>query len=329
MKNIHVIVTGGAGYIGSHTCKALAKAGYIPVTVDNLVFGHEWAVKWGPLIKGDFSDPEVLAVAFSYRPVAVLHFAGFAYVGESVVSPDKYYINNVMGTLKLLSGMRLYSCKHIVFSSTCSTYGIPNINPISEEHSQIPINPYGKSKLMVEQILYDYGIAYKMTSVSLRYFNAAGADQDGDVGEDHEPETHLIPSVIQAALGQREFVHILGTDYSTLDGTAVRDYTHVSDLADAHVLALRHLVGGNQSLALNLGTGHGHSVRQVIAAVEDALCVGVPTREVARRVGDPPILVADPRRAASVLGWRPRFASLPDIVESAVAWHRSRASDAA
>ncbi|MES2990211.1 MAG: UDP-glucose 4-epimerase GalE [Pseudomonadota bacterium] len=329
MKPIPVLVTGGAGYVGSHACKALSRAGYLPITVDSLVSGHRAAAQWGPLIVGDIGEPEVLKVAFEHRPVAVLHFAAFAYVGESVHSPDKYYRNNVANTLNLLDAMRQQGCRHIVFSSTCSTYGIPEAGLISEDHPQRPINPYGRSKLMVEQILRDYGHAYGIDSVSLRYFNAAGADPEGDLGEDHEPETHLIPSVIQSALGQRSHVQVLGADYPTPDGTAVRDYTHVTDLADAHVLALGHLTSGKGTAALNLGTGHGHSVLDVIAEVERAMGVLVPRRDAPRRPGDPPVLVANPALARAVLGWVPKYRSLADVVGTAVMWHRSRQTLAA
>src|SRR5882762_25309 len=255
MKMLPVLVTGGAGYIGSHTCKALAAAGFFPVSIDNLVYGLEWAAKWGPLIKGDINDRDLLEQVFiTYKPVAVLHFAAFAYVGESVNSPDKYYRNNVTGTLTLLDVMLGHGCNNLIFSSTCATYGNPLILPITEDHEQRPINPYGWSKLMIEQIMRDYGRAYDLRFVSLRYFNAAGADPDGEIGEDHDPETHLIPLAIEAALGRRPGLDIYGTDYPTPDGTAIRDYIHVADLAEAHLLALDHLKSGTPRLQLNLGT---------------------------------------------------------------------------
>jgi UDP-arabinose 4-epimerase len=322
-----VLVTGGAGYIGSHTCKALAMAGFDPVTVDSLVHGHEWAVKWGPLIKADIADAAALDHAFdAYRPSAVLHFAGFAYVGESVAAPDKYYRNNVCGTLALLGAMKRHACSAMVFSSTCATYGIPDSVPISETLEQRPINPYGSSKLMIEQILRDYERAYQLRHVALRYFNAAGADTDGEIGEDHTPETHLVPLAIAAALRQRPFVDIYGDDYATPDGTAIRDYIHVADLAQAHVLALEFLLRGKPSVSLNLGTGRGCSVREVIASVEQACGVRVPTRARSRRPGDPPILVADAARAGEILKWRPHLPTLSSIVESAVRWHVSHTS---
>ena len=258
MTPVPILVTGGAGYVGSHACKALSENGFLPITVDNLVYGHEWAVKWGPLVRGDISDRAVLDHVFStYKPAAVLHFAAFAYVGESVISPDKYYRNNVAGTITLLDAVRDHGCSRLVFSSTCATYGIPHKIPIKEDHEQKPINPYGWSKLMIEQILRDYEKAYGLHHAILRYFNAAGADPEGEIGEDHDPETHLIPLTILAALGQRKYIEIYGTDYPTHDGTAIRDYIHVTDLANVHVRALQHLVQGKGSLCLNVGTGSG------------------------------------------------------------------------
>jgi len=320
-----VLVTGGAGYIGSHACKALARAGFLPVSVDNLTHGHEWAVKWGPLVKGDIHDSGLLGQVFeTFKPVAVLHFAAFAYVGESVVDPGKYYWNNVAGTVSLLEAMRRYRCSRIVFSSTCATYGIPEAVPIPEGHVQRPINPYGRSKLMIEDILRDFHDAYGLRYASLRYFNAAGADPDGEIGEDHEPETHLIPLVIRAALGYLPFVEIFGTDYPTPDGTAVRDYIHVTDLAEVHVLALQHLLEGRENVCLNLGTGRGHSVLEVIRAVEEAAVQPVPFRKTQRRAGDPPVLVAGSVQATERLGWQPRFTDLRSIVKTALLWHSGR-----
>lgn len=320
-----VLVTGGAGYIGSHTCKALAKAGYAPVTLDNLVYGHEWAVKWGPLVKADLADAAALNDAFgTYKPVAVLHFAAFAYVGESVTAPGKYYRNNVAGTLNLLDAMFRHDCRHLVFSSTCATYGIPTTVPIREDQEQRPINPYGASKLMVEQILRDYARAHALRFCALRYFNAAGADPEGEIGEDHSPETHLIPLAVEAALGRRPFLEIYGTDYDTADGTAVRDYIHVTDLAEAHVRALSKLESGFDSTCLNVGTGRGHSVKEVLDAVQRVADKDVPVRNSPRRPGDPPALVADPRRAMEILEWRPRFLGLEEIVATAYRWHNRR-----
>jgi UDP-arabinose 4-epimerase len=319
-----VIVTGGAGYIGSHTCKALAKAGFLPVTLDNMVYGHEWAVKWGPLVRADLADAAALDAMFArYRPLAVLHFAAFAYVGESVTAPEKYYRNNVGGSLNLLDAMLRHKCRNIVFSSTCATYGVPATIPISEDQEQRPINPYGASKLMVERILADYERAHGIRYCALRYFNAAGADPDAEIGEDHAPETHLIPLVIEAALGYRTHVEVFGTDYPTSDGTAIRDYIHVSDLADAHERALAYLLADRGSICVNVGTGRGHSVREVVDAVRKVTGKEVPVKNSPRRAGDPPSLVADPGRATAVLGWQPRIVELERIVATAARWHSS------
>ena len=325
MSGATVIVTGGAGYVGSHTCKALARADLRPVTIDNMVRGHEWAVKWGPLVRADLADSTALDAVFAaHRPVAVLHFAAFAYVGESVVAPEKYYRNNVGGTLNLLDVMRRHGCRDIVFSSSCATYGVPAAIPIAEAHPQQPINPYGWSKLMVERMLCDYERAHGLRYCALRYFNAAGADPDGETGEDHTPETHLVPLAIEAALGRRPHVELFGTDYPTPDGTAIRDYIHVADLAEAHVRALAHLRAGRGSACLNLGTGSGRSVREVIEAVQAVTRSVVPTRNAPRRAGDPPALVADPTQASNLLGWQARISDLATIVATAARWHASR-----
>lgn len=318
-----VLVTGGAGYIGSHTCKMLARAGHLPVVFDNLSRGHREAVRWGPLVEGDLADSERLAATIeSHRISAVMHFAALAYVGESVVNPALYYRNNLSGTLSLLEAMRQTGVDKIVFSSTCATYGIPEIVPIQETAPQLPVNPYGETKLAIERALRWYGGAYGMRSMSLRYFNAAGADPEGEIGELHEPETHLVPLVLQTALGQRSHIDIYGTDYPTVDGTAIRDYIHVDDLAEAHLRALEHLCAGNEGAQLNLGTGSGHSVREVIAAAEAISGRPVARREVARRPGDAPVLVAEPRLAAEQLGWRPRCSDLETIISTAFAWHQ-------
>jgi UDP-arabinose 4-epimerase len=317
-----ILVTGGAGYIGSHTCKALKKAGYEPVTVDNMVYGHEWAVKWGPLIKGDILDAPFLDRVFKeHAPKAVLHFAAFAYVGESVTNPEKYYRNNVTGTLSLLEAMRRAGCGRMVFSSTCATYGVPQKLPLTEDHPQAPINPYGASKLMIERILADFAVAYGTGSVCLRYFNAAGADVDGEIGEDHDPETHLIPLIVHAAMGLRQHIEIFGTDYDTPDGTAIRDYIHVNDLAAAHIDALHYLENGGQTTCVNLGTGVGNTVRQVIQAVEKAGGKPVPLKEGPRRAGDPYALFANAELAAKLLGWTPKYSDIETIVNTAWKWH--------
>jgi UDP-arabinose 4-epimerase len=321
-----ILVTGGAGYIGSHTAKALHRAGYQVVVLDNFANGHHWAVRWGPLAEADLADrAQVTELLRQYSIQAVLHFAAHAYVGESVRDPAKYYRNNVVHSLNLLEAMREAGVGAIVFSSTCATYGEPQRLPLTEDHPQKPVNPYGDTKLAVERMLDAFGGAYGLRWMALRYFNAAGADPDGEIGEAHAPETHLIPLAIQAALGQRENLQIFGTDYPTPDGTAIRDYIHVTDLADAHVRALGYLLDGGASTALNLGTGNGYSVREVVAAVERAGNCLVPVRETARRAGDPPVLVADSAKAARLLGWRPAFPTLEPIVETAWRWHAAAA----
>lgn len=317
-----ILVTGGAGYIGSHTCKLLRQAGLVPVTYDNLVYGHRDAVGWGPFIKGDLFDTHLLQEAFTlHRPAAVIHFAAFAYVGESVGDPGKYYRNNVAGTINLLETMRRNRCSRIIFSSTCATFGIPENLPIGEESPQLPVNPYGRSKLMIEQILADYDRAYGLKHIVLRYFNAAGADPAGELGERHEPETHLIPLVIFAALGKRQAIEIFGTDYQTPDGTAIRDYIHVTDLADAHIKALQLLSAGEASSCFNLGSGTGTSVQEIINAVSRISGKKVPVKIGPRRQGDPPVLVAGCRKATEKLQWQPEFSDIDSILETAWDFH--------
>ncbi len=319
-----ILVTGGAGYIGSHACKILARAGYQPVVYDNLSRGHRGAVRWGPLVEGDIADRATVAAALDqHRASAVMHFAAYAYVGESVADPAMYYRNNLLGTLSLLDAMRDTGVDQIVFSSTCATYGTPGSIPIRETAPQQPVNPYGETKLAIERALHWYGKAYGVRSVSLRYFNAAGADPDGEIGELHEPETHLVPLVLQAALGQRPHIDVYGTDYPTPDGTAIRDYIHVQDLADAHLRALEHLDAGGESAALNLGTGRGHSVREVVRVAEAVGARPVRCRDTERRAGDPPALVADAGLAAEFLGWRAKMSDLETIVRTALTWHKS------
>lgn len=322
-RKIHnILVTGGAGYIGSHACKALAGAGLQPVVLDNLVSGHRWAVKWGPLIEGDLNDRALLeTILVEYEISAVMHFAAFAYVGESMTDPGKYFHNNVTNTLNLLDAMVATGVERMVFSSSCATYGVPHQLPISETHPQRPINPYGESKLFVERMLHWYGMAHGLRAYALRYFNAAGDDPGGQIGEDHDPETHLIPLVIQTALNQRSEVKIFGTDYNTPDGSAVRDYIHVCDLAEAHVLAVQQLLAGSESRFLNLGTGIGLSVRDIVTAVEQICGLRVNAVEAPRRPGDPALLVAAPGQAAEILGWNPRYSDLNTIVSTALAWH--------
>lgn len=320
-----VLVVGGAGYIGSHACKAIAARGLVPVCFDNLSAGHRELVKWGPLVEGDLEDCEALECAFSDFPIAsVMHFAAHAYVGESVVDPAKYYGNNVANTLNLLNCMRKAGVADIVFSSTCATYGVPHSVPIREDHPQAPINPYGWSKLMVEQILRDYQRAYGLRHAILRYFNAAGADPDGETGEWHDPETHLIPLVLDVAAGKREVIEIFGTDYPTADGTCIRDYIHVTDLAEAHLLALDTIRATRQSLVCNLGYGRGFSVKEVIAAAARVTGRPIATRVSARRAGDPPALVGDAAVARSILGWKPRHETLDAILATAWDWFQSQ-----
>jgi UDP-arabinose 4-epimerase len=319
---MHILVTGGAGYIGSHTAKLLAEAGHQPVIFDDMSQGHEWAVQWGPLERGSLADPARLADLFSSRTIdAVVHFAANALVGESMTNPAKYFRNNTVGTLNLLDAMRQASVGVIVFSSTCATYGDPVRVPIDEAHPQVPVNPYGESKLMVEKLLRWYGEIHGLRWMALRYFNAAGADPDGEIGEDHDPETHLIPLVIGAAQGTRPPVRIFGTDYGTPDGSAIRDYIHVTDLAGAHLRALDRLGAGTSSQAINLGTGRGHSVREVVETVARVSGKTVPCVESPRRPGDPPELVAAPARAREVLGWTCQYAELETIVRHAWVWH--------
>jgi UDP-arabinose 4-epimerase len=320
---MRVLVTGGAGYVGSHACKALRAAGHEPVAYDNLVYGHREAARWGPLETGDIADrARVDVVLEKYRPDALMHFAAYAYVGESVRDPGKYYRNNVSGSLTLLEAMRDHDIRFIVFSSSCATYGVPARVPIDEDAPQLPINPYGASKQMIERMLADFAAAHGIRYSCLRYFNAAGADSDGEIGELHDPETHLIPLVLQAALGQRPKVAIYGNDYPTPDGTCIRDFVHVSDLADAHVAALSYLTKGGNSVALNLGSGRGHSVREVIDVAKIIIGLDVPEVLAPRRPGDPPVLVADTARASQVLGWRAARSDLERVIADAWAWHQ-------
>lgn len=323
-----VLVTGGAGYIGSHAVLALQQAGYEVLVLDNLSNGHRELVEQGlkvKLIVGDISDRPLLDQLFSEYPIAsVMHFAAFIAVGESVADPGKYYRNNVAGTLTLLEAMVAASIKHLVFSSTCALYGTPQFVPITEDHPQAPMSPYATSKQMVEQMLADFDQAYGLKSVRFRYFNAAGADPGGLLGEDHAPETHLIPLVLLAALGKLESISILGTDYPTDDGTCVRDYIHVSDLAQAHVLGLKYLQSGGNSDVFNLGNGSGFSVREVIEAARQVTQREIKVVERDRRPGDPPILVGSSDKARKVLGWQPQYADLNQILTHAWSWHQKR-----
>ncbi|BAY91600.1 MULTISPECIES: UDP-glucose 4-epimerase GalE [unclassified Tolypothrix] len=323
-----ILVTGGAGYIGSHTVLALKRAGYEVVILDNLVYGHRDLVEQVlqvELVAGDTADRPLLDKLFqTHNITAVMHFSAYAYVGESVTDPAKYYRNNVLGTLVLLEAMLAASVKKFVFSSTCATYGVPEVVPIPENHPQNPINPYGATKLMVERILSDFDTAYGLKSVRFRYFNAAGADPTGLLGEDHNPETHLIPLVLLTALGKRESISIFGTDYPTPDGTCIRDYIHVSDLADAHVLGLEYLLQGNDSEVFNLGNGLGFSVKEVISAAEDVTGLTIPVKECDRRPGDPPSLIGSSEKARKILDWQPQYPAIKDIVLHAWQWHQKR-----
>jgi UDP-glucose 4-epimerase len=317
-----ILVTGGAGYIGSHTNKELNKAGYETLVVDNLIYGHEDFLKWGEFEKVDLRDLGRITDIFErYSIETVMHFAAFTNVKESAENPQKYYINNLRNTLNLLQVMLEFKVKKLVFSSTCATYGNPLEIPLTEEHPQNPINPYGKGKYMVEQILNDYSSAYDLQYISLRYFNAAGADPEGELGERHHPETHLIPLILDAALGFREDVKIFGTNYDTPDGTCIRDYIHVTDLADAHIKALKYLDAGRKSQVFNLGNGNGFSVREVMKTAQHVTGKRIKVTETDRRQGDPPILVGSSQKARKILGWKPKFDDLSQIIDTAWQWH--------
>jgi len=316
-----VLVTGGAGYVGAHACKALAAAGHLPVVFDNLSTGWRAAVRWGPLVVGDLLDPAALDAAFAaHAPAAVMHFAALSNVGESVIEPGRYWRNNVTGSLNLAEAMIRHDVGALVFSSTCAIYGEARGAALTEDDPVAPVNPYGRTKLAVERLLGDFGAAHGLRAVSLRYFNAAGADPEGEIGEDHRPETHLIPLTLQAIAGRRAEIAIFGTDYPTPDGTCIRDYVHVSDLARAHVMALDHLLAGGEGLALNLGSGTGHSVRAVIETAMRVTARPAPVVEAPRRAGDPPRLVSGSARAQERLGWRAERSDLATMIGDAWAW---------
>lgn len=313
-----VVVTGGAGYIGSHTSKLLRSAGIEPVAYDNLVTGNLSSVRWGPFAHGDILDtPQLTRTLMAYQPEAVIHFAAAAYVGESVEDPAKYYRNNVAGTLSLLDACRLAGVDKVIFSSSCAVYGIPNTLPIKESTHKDPINPYGRTKLIAEHMLEDFVAAYGVRYVALRYFNASGADPDGEIGEWHNPETHLIPKAMLAAKGLAADLPIFGDDYETVDGTCIRDFIHVSDLAHAHVLALDHLNRGGDNLAVNIGTGRGTSIREILSAIARVTGRQVPITMHPRRPGDPPSLFADPEFARQTFGFVPEHSDLDAIVRTA------------
>lgn len=323
-----ILVTGGAGYIGSHAVLTLKKAGYDVIILDNLIYGHRDLVERVlkvELIVGDLCDRSLLDDIFKqYSIDAVMHFAAFAYVGESIKEPHKYYRNNVANTLNLIEAMKTASINKLVFSSTCATYGVAHFSPITEEHPQNPINPYGASKLMVEQILKDFSTAYDLNYVCFRYFNAAGAHPEGLLGEDHDPEPHLIPLVLLTALGKRKFISIFGTDYRTPDGTCIRDYIHVLDIAQAHLLGLKYLQQGGKSDVFNLGNSNGFSIQEVIDTAIKVTQKDINIEIGDRRPGDPPILVGSGQKAAKVLGWNPQYSSLENILSHAWQWHQTR-----
>ncbi len=321
-----ILVTGGAGYIGSHYVQYALEQGEQVVVLDNLAYGHKEAVPEGvPFVDGDMGDAALLDKIFTEHSIdAVVHFAAYAYVGESVTDPSKYYNNNTCAALAVLDAMRRHNAKHFVFSSTCATYGNPQYVPMDEKHPQAPINPYGESKFFVEHILKAYDHAYGLRFTALRYFNAAGADPQGRIGESHEPETHLIPLILQVAAGTRDHIGIFGTDYDTPDGTCIRDYIHILDLAQAHSLALKRLRDGHESAFYNLGSEQGYSVREVIAACEKVSGKPVRVMEGPRRAGDPPRLVASAGKAKSELGWTPRFQNMEEIIATAWNWEQHR-----
>ena len=320
-----VLVCGGAGYIGSHINKQLNIEGYDTVVFDNLVYGHREAVKWGEFVQGDMANISDLEAVFnSYTIEAVFHFAAYAYVGESMTEPEKYYYNNVVNTLNLLKVMRSHGCNRIIFSSTCATYGEPDHVPITEDMPQNPINPYGITKLTVEKIFKDYARAYGLQFAVLRYFNAAGADPEGEIGESHNPETHIIPLVLDAASGKRPDIKVFGTDYPTSDGSCIRDYIHVTDLADAHLRALHYLEDGNPGDFFNLGNSVGTSVLEVIDSVKRVTGNDFTVVYTDRRPGDPAVLVGSSEKAKKILGWEPKYADIDTIVRHAWNWHENR-----
>ena len=318
MTRQNILVTGGAGFIGSHTAKLLHKSGFSPVVYDNLSTGHRSSVRWGEFVEGDtLSQEQLIASIRTFDPAAIIHFAASAYVGESVTDPAKYYRNNVGGIQSVLEASRLTGGRPVIFSSSCATYGIPDVLPIREGEMQNPINPYGRTKLIAELMLADYSAAYDMPYAALRYFNACGADLDGELGEKHDPETHLIPRAMLAAAGMADCLEVYGDDYETPDGTCIRDYIHVVDLARAHVLAVEHLLNGGSNLVLNLGTGRGTSIKEIVDAIDRLTGRKVPVEMRARRAGDPPVLYADPAEAAAKLGFRTLHSDLDTIIRTA------------
>lgn len=323
MSEIFVIIVGGAGYIGSHTAKALKHAGFTPIVIDDLSTGHEHNVKYGPFVKADMNDKAAVAEAIQkYNPIALLHFAAFIEVGEGEIEPLKFYKNNVANAIALFDTAIENGIRNIVFSSTAATFGVPQFKFIDENHTQNPINTYGRTKLMVEKILIDLGKAHGVNFAILRYFNACGADADGELGEEHTPETHLIPNVLASIAGKRSMLNIFGDDYETSDGTCVRDYIHVSDLADAHVAACKFLLEKKQSIALNLGTKNGNSVLEIIQAAERVTGLPCPREIYPRRAGDPPFLVADSTKARELIGFNPYRSEVDNVLKDAWNFHK-------
>lgn len=318
-----ILLTGGAGYIGSHVNKRLTEKGYKTLVFDNLSKGHSDFLKWGTFILGDLACPEQIKLCFQHHAIeSVMHFGGSINVGDSVFDPSSYYENNLVNTINLLNAMLKYNIKKFIFSSSCAIYGIPDEVPITEDHPQRPVSPYAKSKAMIEQILQDYDHAYGVKHINLRYFNAAGANPCGEIGERHNPETHLIPLAIQAALGKKDHLEIFGTDYPTHDGTCIRDYIHVDDLADAHIKALSHLSDSNSSDSFNLGNNKGYSVKDIISSVQEITGSTIKTIESPRREGDVPVLLGSNSKASSILNWIPRYSDIDNIVDTAWEWHR-------
>ena len=323
-----ILVTGGAGYIGSHACKALAKAGYTPVCYDNLERGHTWAVQWGPLELGNILDRKRLdEVLHKYKPDAVMHFAAYAYVEESVKYPDRYYKNNIEGSFTLLDAVRAHGINRFIFSSSCAVYGMPQQGLIREDHPIAPINPYGEGKSAVENKLLEYSNSSDFQYVSLRYFNAAGADPDGETGESHDPETHLVPLVLNTAMNKQEYISVYGTDYDTPDGTCIRDYIHVCDLADGHIKGLQYIEAGENSAIVNLGSGRGYSVKEIIDTARKITNREINEKIAEKRPGDPPRLVANIEYAKKILDWQPQHSQIENIIKTAWHWHQNGVGD--